>query len=116
MGAEVIRYSPRCWDKKALHSFTLTSELEYGDDVHDELDEKVEGGGGARRTTHVPDQLGQTELPLGVTLGLNPLVGVGHHSNQEVDEHHHRHHLVDPEHNLARNERPVSKGNALDTG
>lgn len=89
---------------------TLTSKFEYGDDVNNELHEEVEGGGCAGCSTHVSDQLGQSELPLGVALGLNPLVGVGHHSNQEVDEYYHRHHLVDPEYNLARSKISMSWG------
>ena len=35
---------------------------------------------------HVPDEFGQTELPLCVRVLLDPLVGVAHHGDQQIDE------------------------------
>lgn len=78
----------------------LTLELEASDDVDGELDNEVERRRRARSSTHVSDQLRETELPLRVALGLDALVRVGHHSNQEVDEHDYCDHLVDAEDDL----------------
>lgn len=38
---------------------------------------------------------------------LNPLIGIGHHGNQEVDQHNHRHQHINTEHNFEQIFRPI---------
>ena len=53
---------------------------------HDPCGNEIERRWRHLRPLHVPNQFGQPELPLDVALLLDPLVGVAHHGNQEVDQ------------------------------
>ena len=55
---------------------------------------EVQRGRGGGSLVHAPDEFGSPELPLSVTLSLDPLVRVGHHRNQQVHQHDDRYHQV----------------------
>lgn len=67
--------------------------LEHNVQLGDHVDGARRGG----PLVHGPDEDGAAELPLLVRLRLDSLVGVGHHGDQQVDQHHQRDHQVDAE-------------------
>lgn len=56
---------------------------------------------------HVSNKLAQSVLPFDVRLSLYPLIGIAHHGDQEINEHHHRHQHVNAEGELEEDRRPL---------
>lgn len=55
---------------------------------------------------HISNELAQSIFPLDVRLCLYPLIGITHHSDQEINKHHHRHQHVNAEGELEKDGRP----------
>lgn len=56
------------------------------DDVNCPGGDEIDWGRRCICPVHVSDQFGQSKFPLSVWILLDPLVGVTHHSNQEIDQ------------------------------
>ena len=63
-----------------------TSELGEHGYVGAQLGDEDDGGWRGRSFVHVLEQLGSSELPLNVRLGLDVGISIGHHSNEQVDQ------------------------------
>jgi len=55
---------------------------------------------------HVSNELAQSVLPLDVRLSLYSLVGIAHHGDEEINQHHYRYQHVNAEGQLEENGRP----------
>ena len=55
---------------------------------------------------HIPDQFSKTKFPFGIRVLLDPLIGVAHHSNQQVNENNGCHQKVEGEHCFKQHECP----------
>ena len=56
---------------------------------------------------HITYKFTKSILPLNVRLGLDPLIGVAHHGDEEIDEHDHGHQHVDAEGQLEETGCPL---------
>lgn len=56
---------------------------------------------------HITNEFAQPVFPLDVRLRLNSLIGIAHHSDQEINKHHHRHQHVNAEGELEEDGRPI---------
>jgi len=55
---------------------------------------------------HISNEFAQSVFPLDIRLRLYSLIGIAHHSDQEINKHHHRHQHVNTEGKLEENGRP----------
>ena len=74
--------------------------------VCDEFGDEVEWCRRRRRLVHVAKQLGSSELPLRVRLTFDLGVRIGHHGNEQVDEHDNRDDHEDAKDSLDERDRP----------
>ena len=65
-----------------------------------ELGKHVDGYRVGCFSFHVSDQLGSSELPLYIGLLLKALIGVAHHSDQQVNQDYDDKHVVKSKHSL----------------